>query len=585
MVFAAVARGADAQAGGEAAAERELFLGVGLEVGGDLGGLGEEGAARAGEVLVIGGVDLAALEVDAGAEGERAAEEFVLAGQGQAEEGVAGELIDDLEDGMVEVLAGEGGDEADGGVADAGGGLGRDAEQVEIASLIEGEVGGRGEGGIGLEFGLGEAAGQLGASAHGGEEEAGLGGIRRADTEVGEEAPGVLRGVVAETVLARVGEAGVGVERARGRAAGDGGAAVREGADLGAGESAGGGAAGVGDVVDGAAEGGAAVGEGVGPAPDRDVGGGGGLDGLHVEAAVGEVERHAVLEHAHAAPVKGALQAGAADGEAGLVGAEAGLGDDAGREGEGVGEGGRAAAQVAVGIDDLDAAGRAGEIEPGGVERRHGEGRRGQARRGGFERFELDDGLGREPRGRGGAGEGKEDTGKGHGCAGQDGERTGWEAAARLASGRRRVRTGGRGDGRAPSGWHAHATGAAGCGLKSRRGFAAIRGAKADLTEIRQTARGGSVGGAGRAQASGWKRSRGHAGAGARSWANRWAGAAASTSLPLAAESPGAVGAGKVVSFPVVARVRTSATNSQTSQRFSAVKVRRSASPTGMVRL
>src|SRR5690606_9263438 len=110
------------------------------------------------------------------------------------------------------------------------------------------------------------------------------------------------------------------------------------------------------------AEGRRAEGEGVGAAPDADVRGGERFDGLHVEAAVGEVERNAVLEDADAATVEGALEAGAADGEAGFVGAEAGLRDDAGGEREGVVERGGAAAEETFRIHNFDTARREAEV-------------------------------------------------------------------------------------------------------------------------------------------------------------------------------------------------------------------------------
>ncbi len=77
------------------------------------------------------------------------------------------------------------------------------------------------------------------------------------------------------------------------------------------------------------------------------------IDRLHVESAIGEVQRHAVLKHANAAAVKRALHARAADRNARLVRAETRLRDHAGREREGVCHRAGTATQVAVRLDDF----------------------------------------------------------------------------------------------------------------------------------------------------------------------------------------------------------------------------------------
>ena len=47
------------------------------------------------------------------------------------------------------------------------------------------------------------------------------------------------------------------------------------------------------------------------------------LDGLEVEAAIGKVDRRAILHQQQAASMEGALQAGATNGQARFLGAEA----------------------------------------------------------------------------------------------------------------------------------------------------------------------------------------------------------------------------------------------------------------------
>jgi hypothetical protein len=284
------------------------------------------------------------------------------------------ELIDDLENRVIEVFVCECRRGLPAGIAaKASGGFLRDAQKVEIAPLVACQVSGISLARVVLELGSGEAARQLAARAHSRGVEAGLEAGTPGDTGVEEEALVFLLSVISVAVLALVGEAGVGIERVACAAGGDGGAGVVPGADFEAGEAAGVGAAGAGDVVDRAAEGGGADGEGVTSAQHLDAGGGGGLEGLHVEAAIGEVDGHAVLEHDDAAAVEGALETGAADGEAGLIGAEAGLGKHAGRERKGVGEGAGAAIKIARGIDYFSAAWHAGKGFAGVGERARGE--------------------------------------------------------------------------------------------------------------------------------------------------------------------------------------------------------------------
>ena len=111
-----------------------------------------------------------------------------------------------------------------------------------------------------------------------------------------------------------------------------------------------------GNVVDRTAERGAAVAQGVRAAEDFEILDGERFDGLHVEAAVGEVQRDAIEHQLEAAPVERALNAGATDGEAGFIGAEARLHEDAGDVFEGVLHGGDAARLELRRRDDARAA-------------------------------------------------------------------------------------------------------------------------------------------------------------------------------------------------------------------------------------
>jgi len=197
VALASVGGGAGAEDEREAGREGELVFDVGLEVGGGLGGGGDERGAVAGGVGVVGGLGFAAVQEEAGVE----AVGFGGVDGGGAEKDVVGELVDDLGDGVIEVLVGPGGAEIPGGVAGAHGGFAGEAEEVEVAFLVEGEVGGIGLGGVGAELGFCEAAGEFGVGANGGEEEAGFGGGGVAEAEVGEEAVVLLAGVVAEAVL------------------------------------------------------------------------------------------------------------------------------------------------------------------------------------------------------------------------------------------------------------------------------------------------------------------------------------------------------------------------------------------------
>ena len=104
------------------------------------------------------------------------------------------------------------------------------------------------------------------------------------------------------------------------------------------------------------------------------------FDRLHVERAVGEVQRHAVLQHLDAAAVEGALDAGTADRNARLLGTEARLHEHAWRIPERIGQRADAAVAIRVGIDQRGTAGafierrarplhrrRAGEFRTGAV--------------------------------------------------------------------------------------------------------------------------------------------------------------------------------------------------------------------------
>ena len=113
--------------------------------------------------------------------------------------------------------------------------------------------------------------------------------------------------------------------------------------------------------------------EGVAAADNLDVLGGEGFDGLHVEAAVGQIQRHAVLQQFQAAAVEGPLKSGAADGDAGLIGTKARLSEDAGGVVEHVLQGGGTASLEFLGGDDGGTARDLADAFLGG-----GDGRNGQ---------------------------------------------------------------------------------------------------------------------------------------------------------------------------------------------------------------
>ena len=130
---------------------------------------------------------------------------------------------------------------------------------------------------------------------------------------------------------------------------------------------------GVRDEIDRAAERGGAVLQRIRAAIDLDVARGQRLDRLEVEAAIREVQRHAILQQLQAAAVEGALNAGAADGEARFLRAKARLDKDAGREIQRVLQRGGAAALVLFGIHDGGAAGLGGQLRAGLFDRGDGE--------------------------------------------------------------------------------------------------------------------------------------------------------------------------------------------------------------------
>src|SRR5690606_23170170 len=140
------------------------------------------------------------------------------------------------------------------------------------------------------------------------EVDAAIQAVAELEAGIGRQPVVFLHGVLAESVLARAGDADMGVGAAAHAASGQLRASGAEAAGLQAQDGAGRIASGARNEVDGTAERCRAGLERVGAAPDLDVARRQRLDRLEVEAAVGEVEWHAVLEHDKAAAVEGALQ-------------------------------------------------------------------------------------------------------------------------------------------------------------------------------------------------------------------------------------------------------------------------------------
>ncbi|MNF71746.1 hypothetical protein D3C84_537030 [compost metagenome] len=236
------------------------------------------------------------------------------------------------------------------------------AVEVEVALLVAGDIARRRLLGVLAHLRLGQVAGQVGVGFHMGEVEARGDPLVDAPAEVGEVALVVLPRVVAVAVLGVVVEADESIPVAEVLGEGAVQALVVEAAGFGAQGGRWRGLPAGGDEVDGTAQVGRAIAPGVGAAQDFDVVGGQGLDGLEVEAAVGQVDRCAVLHQQQATTVEGALQAGAADRQTRLLGAEARLDEDAGGQPEGILQGAAAATLVGFGIHHPGTAGDMGEV-------------------------------------------------------------------------------------------------------------------------------------------------------------------------------------------------------------------------------
>ncbi len=267
-----------------------------------------------------------------------ATEQVAVVAEPQLHAVVGRVLIDHLKDGMRELL-----DAAIGHplkIARAahlpGGAIG-DAPELEVALLVAGDVSRVGLPRVTPELGAGQAARQLTLGVDSGKEEPRPNATAKVMAKVGEYALRVLLGVVAIAALEELAAADEGISVAPVKADAGRGARVAVAAGLDPRVDAGCVAAAQADEVDRAAERGGAEGGRVGAAVDLDVAGGEWLDRLHVEAAVGEVERHTILEQQQAATMEGALQARAADRDARLLGAKARFGEDAGTAAQGIG--------------------------------------------------------------------------------------------------------------------------------------------------------------------------------------------------------------------------------------------------------
>ena len=214
---------------------------------------------------------------------------------------------------------------------------------------------------------------QLRIGAHGGEPQSILQLIRNAITHISHHAIGLLRGVLTVTVLDEVREAGVVVGRPRRKPTADLPPQITEGTQFETGLKWTGVPARRAHEIHRPSQRGTAIAQGIGAAPHLDVPGRQGLDGLHVDAAVGQIQRDTILKDLQAATMEGALKAGTANGNARLLRAKPRLNVDPRREVESITQGGGAALAHRRAIDKGCATGDSGQLRRGSAHRRHGE--------------------------------------------------------------------------------------------------------------------------------------------------------------------------------------------------------------------
>ena len=255
-------------------------------------------------------------------------------------------------------------------LAHAVGGLVCDPVERVVALLLAREVARIRLARVRLGLRLRERPGQLRVAVERGEVEAGLEVGIDPDAHVAEEPGVLLLRPVAIAVLGGVGGRDVVVDVAAHAAGRPEHLVVLPAPQFAAQTDEVGRETGVRDEVDRPAERGRAVLERVRAAEDLDVLHAEGFDRLHVEAAVGEVQGHTVLHQDDPPAVERALDAGAADRDARLVGAEARLHEHAGRVGQRVRQGRAPAGLVGSRVDDLGAAGNAPDVLLGAFDRR-----------------------------------------------------------------------------------------------------------------------------------------------------------------------------------------------------------------------
>lgn len=248
---------------------------------------------------------------------------------------VVGHLVDDEQDGMVQILAGPERGERELLVAVLPGGFIGEAEKVEVPFPVAIDVIEDFDPSVSLrlpwvcfQLGFGEIAGELGIREGEREVESCLELIVEPVSDVCEEALVVLFAVVAEAILREMGEAEEVVVFSRDTTGGEESADGTETSELRAGGERRGVIARWGDEVDGTAQCGGAELERVRATVDFDGLRNEGFDGLEIEAAVRDVHGYAVLHEFQAAAVEGALNAGTTNGDAGFFGPESWLNED-----------------------------------------------------------------------------------------------------------------------------------------------------------------------------------------------------------------------------------------------------------------
>ena len=218
-------------------------------------------------------------------------------------------LIDDLEDRVGQLLDAAVGHQLEvGGSAHLPGGAVGEAPQLEVTLVVTGDVGQIGLPRVGAELGPRQSPGQLALGVHAGKKEPCPHAAAKIMTEIGRDALCVLLGVIAVAALEELAAADEGIGVTPGKADSGRSPRVAVAAGLDARMHARCIAAAQADKVDRPAQSGGAKGRGVGAAVDLDIARRQRLDSLHVEATIGQIKGHAILQEQQAAAMEGALQ-------------------------------------------------------------------------------------------------------------------------------------------------------------------------------------------------------------------------------------------------------------------------------------